>query len=365
MTSGESVSDAEASYFAEFGGWPAVLSQLFSGRDLPTAVATAALGEILEGRAEPAQIGAFAAALRTKGESIDEIIGLSRAMRERSTPVLAGGGAIDTCGTGGDRSGTVNVSTMAALVAAGAGIEVCKHGGAASSSLSGSADVLGALGVVVDLGASGVELCLEEAGIGFCFAPRFHPAMRYAGPIRRQLGAPTIFNFLGPLCNPAGVTKQVVGVGDARMAEKMLGVLEANGSTNVMVVFGHDGLDELSVSAPSTILHSVFVDGAHQRSIIEFDPRELGIDFAPPEQLHGGDAEFNATRVHALLAGEVGPQRDFLLINSAAALLVAGLVDTLVDGMALAAESIDSGAAMGSLLRLIAASHKASGLESS
>jgi anthranilate phosphoribosyltransferase len=365
MTSAELAADAEATYFAEFGGWPAVLSQLFSGRDLPIEAATATLGEILEGRAEPSQIGAFAAAMRTKGESIDEIVGLSRAMRERSTPVKAGLGAIDTCGTGGDRSGTVNVSTMAALVAAGAGVEVCKHGGAASSSLSGSADVLGALGVVVDLGAQGVELCLEEAGIGFCFAPRFHPAMRYAGPIRRQLGAPTIFNFLGPLCNPAGVTKQVVGVGDSRMAEKMLGVLEANGSTNVMVVYGHDGLDELSVSAPSTILHSVLIDGSHQRSVIEIDPRELGIDFAPQHELQGGDAGFNATRVHALLAGEVGPQRDFLLINSAAALLVAGLVDTLADGMALAGESVDSGAAMSSLLRLIAASRRASELESS
>lgn len=365
MTFPEATSDAEATYFAEFGGWSAVLSRLFAGHDLSIDAATATLGEILEGRAEPSQIGAFVAAMRTKGESVEEIIGLSRAMRERSTPVLAPMSAIDTCGTGGDRSGTVNVSTMAALVAAGAGVIVCKHGGAASSSLSGSADVLGALGVVVDLGPKGVELCLEEAGIGFCFAPRFHPAMRYAGPIRRQLGAPTIFNFLGPLCNPAGVTRQVVGVGDARMAEKLLGVLEANGSTNVMVVYGHDGLDELSVCAPSTILHSVLVEGVYHRSTSELDPRDLGIDLATSEALQGGDAAHNASRVHAVLAGEQGPQRDFLLLNAAAALLVAGVVATLGEGIALASESIDSGAATNALMRLIVASRQASELGAS
>lgn len=365
MTSFETTSDAEAMYFAEFGGWPAILSHLFAGEDLPGDAATAAFGEILEGRAEPSQIGAFVAAMRTKGESVEEIVGLSRAMRERSTPVRAHSSAIDTCGTGGDRSGSVNVSTMAALVAAGAGVLVCKHGGAASSSLSGSADVLGALGVVVDLGPTGVEYCLEEAGIGFCFAPRFHPAMRYAGPIRRQLGAPTIFNFLGPLCNPAGVTRQVVGVGDARMAEKMLGVLEANGSTNVMVVFGHDGLDEISVSGPSTILHSILLEGVHQRSVTELDPRTLGIELSATATLQGGDASFNATRVHAVLGGELGPQRDFLLLNAAAALLVAGVVETLLDGVALATECVDSGAATNALMRLIAASRRASELVTS
>ena len=340
-----------------------MLSQLFAGHDLPTDAAAAALGEIFEGRAEPSQIGAFVAAMRTKGESVEEIVGLSRAMRERSTSVRAPLGAIDTCGTGGDRSGTVNVSTMAALVAAGAGVVVCKHGGAASSSLSGSADVLGALGVVVDLGPRGVEHCVEVAGIGFCFAPRFHPAMRYAGPIRRQLGAPTIFNFLGPLCNPAGVTKQVVGVGDATMAEKMLGVLEANGSTNVMVVYGHDGLDELSVSAPSTILHSVLVGERYERQVTELDPRTLGFEFAAPAELQGGDAAFNAMRVHAVLGGELGPQRDFLLLNAAAALSVAGVVDGLVAGIELARECIDSGAATNALMRLIAASRAASELD--
>lgn len=357
-----SESAAQEELFFSAGGWPAVLAQLFRREDLSTALAAATLGEILEGRAEPSQIGAFLAAMRTKGESVEEMIGLSRAMQARSARVSVDSGAIDTCGTGGDRSGTVNVSTMAALVAAGAGVLVCKHGGAASSSLAGSADVLRALGVVVDLGPAGVEYCLQEAGIGFCFAPRFHPAMRHAGPIRKALGVATIFNFLGPLCNPAGVTRQVVGVGDQRMAEKMLGVLEANGATDVMVVFGHDGLDELSVCASSTILHSRLVGESYERSVTELDPRSLGVELSDPDALRGGDAEVNAARVHALLGGEEGPQRDFLLLNAAAALQIAGHVGTWEEGLHLAGESIDSGAAMNALLRLIVASKRAAEL---
>lgn len=352
----------QAEFFQYSGGWPAVLAQLFRRQDLSIDVAAATLGEILEGRAEASQIGAFLAAMRTKGESVEEMIGLARAMQARSARVTADSRAIDTCGTGGDRSGTVNVSTMAALVAAGAGVLVCKHGGAASSSLSGSADVLAALGVVVDLGPNGVEFCLEEAGIGFCFAPRFHPAMRHAGPIRKSLGVATIFNFLGPLCNPAGVTRQVVGVGDLRMAEKMLGVLEANGAVDVMVVYGHDGLDELSMSAPSTILHSRRVGEHFVREVVELDPRSLGLSFCDPDALRGGDAEVNASRVRALLGGEEGPQRDFLLLNAAAALQIAGHVSSIEDGLLRAAESIDSGAAMNALLRLIVASKRAAEL---
>jgi anthranilate phosphoribosyltransferase len=351
-----------AAAFELSGGWPSVLSRLFRREDLTTELATLALGEILEGRAKPAQIGAFLAAMRTKGESVDEMIGLSRAMQAHAEHLRVPPGAIDTCGTGGDRSGTVNVSTMAALIAAGAGAVVCKHGGAAASSLSGSADVLRSLGVVVDLGPEQVEACVKAAGIGFCYAPRFHPAMRHAGPIRAELGVGTIFNFLGPLCNPAMVTRQVVGVGDAQMAEKMLLVLEANGAEEVMVLFGHDGLDELSVCAPSTILASKrAADGSFERETVEVDPRSFDIAYAKPEELRGGDAAHNASRVRALLGGELGPQRDFLLLNAAAALKVAGLVTSLEAGILLASEVIESGAATEALHRLVATSRELAG----
>lgn len=332
--------------FLALGGWPGVLSRLFRREDLTGQGATLALGEILDGRASPVQVAAFLSALRTKGESVEEITGLAAAMRGHGESLEVPDGAIDTCGTGGDRSGTVNVSTMAALVAAGAGVPVCKHGGGASSSLSGSADVLRELGVAIDLGPSAVATCVAEVGIGFCFAPRFHPAMRHAGPIRSELRVPTIFNFLGPLCNPAGVLRQVVGVGDATMAEKMLGVLEANGARHVLVVYGHDGLDELTTTGPSTVLESrVGEDGVRRRSTSELVPEALGLDRARPETLLGGDAAHNAGRARALLSGEAGPQRDFLLMNAAAALLVAGAVSDLGDGVELARATIDSGAA--------------------
>ena len=348
-----------AAAFDSAGGWPAILSKLFRREDLTTELATLALTEIFAGRAKPSQIGAFLAAMRTKGESVEEMVGLSRAMQAHAEHLEISPFAIDTCGTGGDRSGTINVSTMAAIVAAGAGVVVCKHGGGASSSLAGSADVLRALGVVIDLGPEQVAACIEAVGIGFCFAPRFHPAMRFAGPIRAELGVGTIFNFLGPLCNPAGVSRQVVGVGDASMAQKMASVLEANGATELMVVFGHDGLDELSVCASSSIYSSTRADdGSYQRSTIELDPRELGFELAEPEQLRGGDAEHNAARVHAILGGETGPQRDFLLLNASAALQVAGEVASFAEGIDLAKEVIDSGAATNALNRLVASSHK-------
>jgi len=351
-----------AAAFELAGGWPSVLARLFRREDLTSELATAALAEILDGRAKPSQIGAFLAAMRTKGESVEEMIGLSRAMQAHAEHLQVAPGAIDTCGTGGDRAGTVNVSTMAALVAAGAGVVVCKHGGAASSSLSGSADVLRSLGVAVDLGPEQVQACVEAAGIGFCFAPRFHPAMRHAGPIRAELGVGTIFNFLGPLCNPAMVTRQVVGVGDPQMAEKMLLVLEANGSADVMVIFGHDGLDELSVCAPSTILSSRrAADGSFERETIEVDPRSFGFEFAKPDDLRGGDAAHNAARVHSLLAGEGGPQRDFLLLNAAAALKVAGVVTSLEAGVRLAEQVIDEGAATEALHRLVSTSRELAG----
>ena len=239
-----------AATLESIGGWPAILGRVLSRQDLTADEASAALDDVLEGNATVAQIAAFIAGLRTKGETVGEMTGLVRALRAHGESLEVGVEVVDTCGTGGDRSGTINVSTLSALVVAGAGAVVCKHGGRAASSLAGSADVLEALGVVIDLGPRGVRRCIDEAGIGFCFAPRFHPTMRFVAPVRRELGVTTTFNFVGPLVNPAGATRQLVGVSDPMMAEKMLDVLEAFGSVHAMVVFGHDGLDELSTTAP-------------------------------------------------------------------------------------------------------------------
>ncbi len=339
---------------ASFGGWSSILHALFRREDLTEAQAASALADVLAGRAEPAQIGAFAAALRTKGETVDELRGLVAAMLAEAERVDAGEDLVDTCGTGGDRSGTINVSTMAACVVAGAGARVCKHGGRAASSRAGSADVLEELGVVIDLGPSGVARCIEEEGFGFCFAPRFHPAMAYAAPVRRSLGAPTVFNLLGPLANPGRTTRQVVGVGEPTMAEAMLGVLEANGARHAMVLFGHDGLDELSTTAPSTVHESrLLADGTRVRRRYVVEPLGLGIARATRAELSGGDVRENAAHVRAVLAGESGPRRDIVLLNAAAGLVVAGLEDDLAAGLARAAHVIDSGAALSALDRLV------------
>jgi anthranilate phosphoribosyltransferase len=342
------------------GGWPAIFGKLFGRKDLTSEEATAALDDILEGSASPAQIAAFVAGLRTKGESVEEMTGLVGAMRAHGERLEAGVEVVDTCGTGGDRSGTINVSTLSALVVAGAGAVVCKHGGRAASSLAGSADVLEALGVVIDLGPEGVRRCIDDAGIGFCFAPRFHPAMRFAAPVRRELGVATVFNFLGPLVNPAGATRQLVGVSDPAMADKMLEVLEAFGSVHAMVVFGHDGLDELSTGAPSTLIESVRgPDGNCRRRRLEIEPASLGLDRAHLADLRGGDAARNAQLGLQLLDGESGPRRDLVCLNAAAALVVAGLADDLADGLEIASAAIDDGNARGALDRLVATSKAA------
>jgi anthranilate phosphoribosyltransferase len=352
----------ELQSLADVGGWPNLLSRLFRAEDLDADSAGAALSDILAGRAAPAVIGAFVAALRTKGETVDELVGLLGAMRAEGERVVIAPGAIDTCGTGGDRSGTINVSTIAAFIATGAGAVVCKHGGRAASSLAGSADVLEALGVMIELSPEGVARCIREAGIGFCFAPRFHPAMRHVGPVRSQLGVATIFNFLGPLANPASVERQVLGVGDPRMAEKMIGVLARQGSAHAIVCYGHDGLDELSTITTSTVYETLIdAHGRREQRMYEFDPRSLGIAAATIEDLRGGDAAHNALRVRAILAGEGGPQRDLVALNGAAALVVADLAPTLEDGYELALQSLQSGAALGALQRLVAASVSAHG----
>jgi anthranilate phosphoribosyltransferase len=274
-------------------------------------------------------------------------------MLGHAEPLAIEGDLLDTCGTGGDRSRSINVSTIAALVAAGAGAKVCKHGGRAASSAAGSADVLEALGVVIDLGPVGVRRCVEDTGMGFCFAPRFHPAMRHAAPVRRELGVATVFNFLGPLANPARARYQVVGVSDPAMADKMLGVLLANGARRAMVVYGDDGLDELSTTTTSVVLEAIAGDGADPEvRRYRVDPKELGLEPASAEALRGGDAAANAGVVERVLGGEVGPHRDIVCLNAAAALVVAGLAADLAEGLALAGEVIDRGHAAAVLDRL-------------
>jgi len=247
-------SDALASFDA-LGGWPGVLARLLDGESLAADQAEQVLGQVLSGGCTPAQIAALAVALRAKGESVSEMTGFVRAMVAHAVPLDLPPGVdlIDTCGTGGDRLRSINVSTIASLVVAASGAKVCKHGGRASSSAVGAADVLEALGAVADLAPAGVARCIDEVGLGFCFAPRFHPAMRFAAPVRRELGIPTVFNYLGPLANPGRARFQVIGVSDPAMADKMLGVLAANGSRRAMVVHGDDGLDELSTTGPSTV----------------------------------------------------------------------------------------------------------------
>jgi anthranilate phosphoribosyltransferase len=361
----------------DIGGWPAVLGRLAAGEDLGSAEAGAALTEVLAGKATPAQIAAFVFGLRCKGETVNEMTGLVAAMLAAAERVEVDGPLadrlVDTCGTGGDRSGTINVSTIAALVVAGAGVPVCKHGGRAASSKAGSADVLEALGVVIDLGPDGVARCIREAGIGFCFAPRYHPAMRHAIPVRRELGVPTAFNFLGPLANPARVKRQVVGVGDPTMAAKMAQVLAAGGATHVLVVHGADGLDELSTTGPSKMYeYRARAEEAptggtgpgelhpgDRFEVIEVDPNQFGLVPVGLSQLLGGDAATNAALAIKVLAGEPGPHRDIVVLNAAAGLVVGGAAGDLAEGVALAGRVIDEGSAAASLDRLIAVSQVA------
>jgi anthranilate phosphoribosyltransferase len=335
------------------GGWPVILRKLLAGQDLTAQEAACALGEVLSGSAGDAQIAAFVTGLRMKGETVEEMTAMVRTMLEHAELLEVAGDLVDTCGTGGDGSGSVNVSTMAAFVVAGAGAKVCKHGGRAASSKAGSADVLEALGVVIDLGPAEVARCIEETNLGFCFAPRFHPAMRHAAPVRRELGVPTVFNFLGPLANPARVRHQVVGVSDHSMAERMLGVLVANGARRAVVVRGQDGLDELSTTAPTDIWEFA-APGAtsgvgssasqHVRRYV-VDALDLGVPRATMEELRGGDAQHNARVVRQVLAGEHGAQRDIVVLNAAAGLMAAGIAQDLTEGVKTAGAVIDEGRA--------------------
>lgn len=341
-----------------FGGWPSVLSRLMRGGDLSGEEAGAALASILEGLATSAQIAAFITLIHAKGETVEEMAGLVHTLLQFAEPIVVSADVVDTCGSGGSaqrRVGAFNVSTIASFVVAGAGACVAKHGGRAASATSSSADLLTTLGVSVELGPEGVARCVEEAGMGFCFAPRFHPAMRHAAPTRRELGVPTLFNFIAPLANPARPRRQVVGVSDPSLADKMLAVLQRNGAVSAMVVYGHDGLDELTTTTTSTLLE--LRDGQVRSSTV--DPCVLGLPMTTAEQLRGGDALANADLARRILDGEPGPHRDIVLLNAAAGVVVAGLAPDLAQGLELAAAALDDGRAAGVLERLVATSNAA------
>jgi anthranilate phosphoribosyltransferase len=343
---------------AELGGWPGVLRRLQARTDLTAAEAGAVLGEILSGEAAPSQVAAFAVALRMKGETIEELSGMVDAMLAAAETITlpASLDPVDTCGTGGSatrRIAAFNVSTIASFVIAGAGGQVCKHGGRAATATSSSADLLEALGVSIELGPDGIVRCLQEAGIAFCYAPRFHPAMRHAGPTRKELGVPTMFNLLGPLSNPARVHRQVLGVSDPGLAEKVAGVLQARGAVRALVVHGGDGLDELTTLTTSSVIE--LRDGELRR--YEVDPRELGVGHDDPGALRGGDVGVNVDLTHQVLGGERIGQRDVVLLNAAAGLVAAGVVDDLADGIEAGAAAIDDGRAAASLEALVKTSH--------
>ena len=327
---------------------------LVDGRDLTEAEAAACMEQIMSGEATPAQFGAFVTALRLKGETVDEITGMARVMRDRALTVSVDGPLLDTCGTGGDAKGTFNVSTAAAFVAAGAGARVAKHGNRAMSSACGSADVLEALGVKIDLPPDGVAACIERSGIGFMFAQTFHPAMKFAAPLRREIGVRTVFNILGPLTNPAGAESQVLGVADAALAEKLVQVLARLGTKHALVVSGEEGLDEVSPADVTQVFE--LKDGRVTNT--KLNPVELGLPLHSLDAVQGGSPDENAKALRGVLAGEQGPLRDFTLLNAAPALVAAGLASDIRPGLALAAETIDSGAALKKLVALIKVSNE-------
>lgn len=325
------------------------LPKLATGATLTETEAKAAFNVIMSGEATPAQIGAFLMALRVRGETVDEISAAASIMRAKATRLQAPEGAVDTCGTGGDARGTFNISTGAALVVAGAGVPVAKHGNKAMSSKSGSADVLGSLGVNLDAETAHVEAAMREAGIGFLMAPRHHSAMRHVGPVRTELGTRTIFNLLGPLSNPAGAKRQLMGVFAREWVEPLAIVLGRLGAVHAMVVHGADGLDELTTTGVSHVAE--FKDG--KVTTYDVTPEDAGLPRAHMDALAGGDAEQNAQVIRDMLDGKTGAYRDIVCLNAAAALIVGGRAATLMEGAKLAAQAIDSGAAKAVLANLV------------
>jgi len=326
------------------------LSKIVSRSDLTMAEAREVMREIMKGEATQAQIGAFLTALRMKGETVDEIAGCAQAMRESAIPVKPNRNQlVDTCGTGGDGSGTFNISTTVAFVAAGAGLAVAKHGNRSVSSRCGSADLLQALGVNLELAPEQVAQCIDEVGIGFLFAPKLHPAMKYALAPRQEIGLRTIFNILGPLSNPAQAKRQLLGVYHSDLTELMAEVLRALGAEHAFVVHGADGLDELSVTGLNKI--SRLHDGDIETYYL--NPQDLGLPRAKLSDLAGGSVEDNAAITKALLAGKDGPKRDVILLNAAAVLIAGGKASSFSDGMKLAAEAIDNGSAQRKLHQVV------------
>ena len=326
------------------------IGDLIGGAGLGRARTRAVMDQIMSGQATDAQIGAFLVSLRIKGETIDEIVGCAETMREKATPITTTRpDLIDTCGTGGDASGTFNISTTVAFVACGAGLAVAKHGNRSISSQCGSADVLAALGVNVEATPEKVGECIDEVGIGFLFAIALHGAMKHAIGPRRELATRTVFNILGPLTNPAGAKRQLIGVFDGALTEVLAGVLRELGSEQALVVHGSDGLDEITLTGPTQVTE--LRDG--QISTRQISPGDFGLQTVSAEALKGGDADYNARILRGVLDGEEGPQRDVVLLNAAAAIVVGGLAEDITAGLEVARASIDSGKARQALDRLV------------
>jgi anthranilate phosphoribosyltransferase len=321
----------------------AAVDLVAGGAVLPEPLAEAAMEELMDGVAPPMQVAALLAMLRLRGETSEELAAFARVMRTRAVPVEAPEGAVDLCGTGADHSGSFNISTLAAFVVAGAGVPVAKHGNRAVTSRSGSADLVEALGIPLDPGPEVVARSIRETGFGFIFAPAYHPAMRHAMPIRRELPIRTVFNLLGPISSPAGVRRQLLGVADARLLDLIAGALARLDVERALVVHGADGMDELSLAGPS---QARLVEGLTVRPL-EIDPAALGLRAADRSALAGGDAQLNSAIALSVLGGEPGPARDVVLLNAGAALYVAGRAADIAEGIGLAVESIDSGRAAG------------------
>jgi anthranilate phosphoribosyltransferase len=327
----------------------ALIGKVATGAALTREEAASAFDVMMAGEATPSQMGALLMGLRVRGETVDEITGAVTTMRARMLKVEAPPDAIDVVGTGGDASGSYNISTCAAFIVAGAGVPIAKHGNRALSSRAGAADVLTALGVRIDLAPDVISRCIKEAGIGFMFAPAHHPAMKHVGPTRVELATRTIFNLLGPLSNPAGVKRQMVGVFSRQWIEPLAHVLKNLGSERAYIVHGSDGLDEITTTGPTSV--AALEDGAVKT--FDIAPEEVGLPKAKAEALRGGDAQSNAAALLAVLKGTKGPFRDIAVFNAAAALLVAGRAKTLKEGVSLARKSLETGEAEGRLDRLI------------
>ncbi len=331
------------------------IDAVVSGRSLSMEDAATVMREVMEGGASPAQLAAFLTGLRVKGETVEELAGFAMVMRDKSLKVNGGGQVVDTVGTGGDGQNTFNISTATAFVAAGAGLKVAKHGNRAASSSCGSADVLEALGVKIDLPPEGVERCIKEIGIGFMFAPTFHPAMRHAAPVRREIGIRTVFNILGPLTNPAGARSQLVGVAYPGLGQKVAQVLRLLDTHHSMIVHGDGGLDEITLSGDTSVWE--VRDGELREWKVSVE--DTGLPKRSIQEIRGGAKEQNADAMRRLFQGAPGPVRDYVLVNSAAVLLVGELVRNLREGITLAAEVIDSGAALEKLESLAELSQQA------